>query len=294
MLSLPPAAGVNEKYDGVPLVVFPDPAEAVEHLLSVLYSPAGLSLRPKDPDNPIHVVGLTRLAIKYEIEVLRDAIFQQIAADWPEDLASWDARIAEEKLCQEALSLDHESYDKDTLDEIFPEPAAAINFGLEFGVHSMLPAAFYRLATIPAHQDWDVYRNMDHPNYGDHWSDLYDGLRTAHWGSLSSQVLMHLILLREELKGQTREIISTFSLLHDKCAKRVSCKKTKAELLKNYLSSPSESRFSDPMTVLKRLLDQTENWEICRLCKWFTRDKLLLVRQGVWSTVVKTVVPESS
>lgn len=103
------------------------------------------------------LLGTLRLATKYQVDALRSRIVRHFEADWPRTLAEWDRLESEidsmmEEHQDEKNLEDFNQVDGLFLDERLPEPAAAIRLAIEFGIPSILPAAFYTLArTTP---DW--------------------------------------------------------------------------------------------------------------------------------------------
>ena len=91
------------------------------------------------------------------MDSFRSRIVRHFEADWPRTLAEWDRLEAEiDYMMEEHQDDKNEDYygrvDGLFLDQRLPEPAAAIRLALEFGIPSILPAAFYTLAqTTP---DW--------------------------------------------------------------------------------------------------------------------------------------------
>lgn len=117
MFTFPHPAAV-ENYDGAPVVDMPDNAENLESFLKVLYnlrysryqkallrqliiSRSALPNRRYDPDTPLLVAGVLRMATKYQIEFLRERIVQIIEADWPKTVEEWDAMEAHIELLEQ-------------------------------------------------------------------------------------------------------------------------------------------------------------------------------------------------
>ncbi|KAI0069785.1 hypothetical protein K474DRAFT_1564560, partial [Panus rudis PR-1116 ss-1] len=82
--------GVNETYDGVPLVELSDDADDWEMMLSVLYYPVKIRLNLLNPDTPIIAVRILRISHKYDMPGFRDSIVEQIEAIWPTNLPEYD------------------------------------------------------------------------------------------------------------------------------------------------------------------------------------------------------------
>ncbi|PIL28623.1 hypothetical protein GSI_08665 [Ganoderma sinense ZZ0214-1] len=158
-------AAPAEAYGGtVPLAeMHGDKAEDFALLLSYLYNPSSLVFRRNDPNTPLIVAGVVRLADKYLIEPLHRRLVQQVCDDWPTRLTEYDIRQGEvDALRKVAMSNYPIRYspddDRQRLSDVIPEPASAIMFAYEFGCPQILPAAFYRLSLIPVTHDWSSTR----------------------------------------------------------------------------------------------------------------------------------------
>ncbi|KAI0703883.1 hypothetical protein C8T65DRAFT_830892 [Cerioporus squamosus] len=137
----------SDTYDGAPVADMPgDRAEDLALLLSYLYNPSRL-----DPNKPVEVSGVIRLADKYLLEPLHDHLVQQVASDWPTTLHEWDIREAELQAIRKVSNQEEKQ-----LWGRIPEPVAAILFAQEFGCPQLLPAAFYQLAQINFKHAYEV------------------------------------------------------------------------------------------------------------------------------------------
>ena len=107
----------------------------------------GTAYKRFDPNTPVLVQGALKLAMKYECDALRHRIVSSLEADWPQTLAQWDARRAEAVLLRSEHSLQLTGRVNGLyLDDRLPEPASAIRLASDYGIPSILPAAFYTLA----------------------------------------------------------------------------------------------------------------------------------------------------
>lgn len=100
------------------------------------------------PDNLVRVHGIMRLAVKYDVEVVRGEIIKRIEADWPSTFDEWSRREREMKGC---------NYHK------FPEPAAAVRFAMEFDCPRILRAALYELARVTTLTEWNPPNQLGRP-----------------------------------------------------------------------------------------------------------------------------------
>ncbi|KAF8195644.1 hypothetical protein K438DRAFT_1826289 [Mycena galopus ATCC 62051] len=192
MFTLPPPDVNCDIYDGVPFVRMPDDAKDIESLLKVLYNPSELPHKRLDPLTPINVRRTLAMAVKYEMDRLRDRIVTQLQADWPYSLAEWD-RLETEIRCleEEHNNADHYAVDGLYLDERLPEPAAAIRLATEWDIPRIMPSAVYHLSRLTTENDWLEGRE----------DRLTLVERTARWDLLEAADLKLVLKVREMLTG---------------------------------------------------------------------------------------------
>ncbi|PIL28653.1 hypothetical protein GSI_08695 [Ganoderma sinense ZZ0214-1] len=152
-------AGPNESYDGVPIVKMEgDNAEDLAQLLNYLYNPTEMTFKRFDPNTPLVVSGVIRLADKYCIESLREHLIKAVVSDWPTTLDEWDAFQAEIEAVKKRIRLTWHRKppsEWEYLCDHVPEPASVIVFAQEFGCHQILPAAFSQLMLISPNNYWE-------------------------------------------------------------------------------------------------------------------------------------------
>ncbi|KAF7791806.1 hypothetical protein EIP86_002830 [Pleurotus ostreatoroseus] len=139
MLSFEPGQGSHDMYDGVPRVDLTDEAEDLNSLLGAMYNVATLPLRRFDPDKPRLLMGTMRLAIKYEVDGIRDVIMRSVEEDWPHDAESYGVWLAERT---RAIQLHQDWW------HYVPEPAAAMQFATTFDCDKILAGVLYHMATL--------------------------------------------------------------------------------------------------------------------------------------------------
>ncbi|KAM5546263.1 hypothetical protein V8D89_000389 [Ganoderma adspersum] len=148
-------AAPAEVYDGVPLAeMFGDKAEDFAVLLNYLYNSSFLVFKRHDPNIPLTVSGVIRLADKYLIEPLHLRLVQEVCAAWLTTLVGYDIKQAEIDSLS-ALPLNAPQKYHGRLADAIPEPVSAILFAREFDCPQILSAAFYTLSHIPITHDWD-------------------------------------------------------------------------------------------------------------------------------------------
>ncbi|TBU54921.1 hypothetical protein BD310DRAFT_951150 [Dichomitus squalens] len=248
MFSIPPLLATGsrthfaESYDGVVHVQMPDTAEELISFLTMFYDPLGTAYKRFDPNTPVLIDGALKLAMKYECDALRRRITASLEADWPQTLAQWDARRAEAVILRSEHSLQLTGkVDGLYLDDRLPEPASAIRIASDYGIPSILPAAFYTLALLSTDADWDECR----ANPGKH---LRFGARTARWRLLDKRDLMRLVHGQKLLAAHTRAIgTDIFGL---RCQRGVKgCTKARGDCWK-YFQENAPNSMDDPLDIL--------------------------------------------
>ena len=85
-----------------------------------------------------------RLAVKYDVEMIRTIILRHIESEWPQTASEWEhrqtERLPDPRLChteEDCKSIPHDR---------LPDPALAVRFGVEFNCPEIVSAAFYQLA----------------------------------------------------------------------------------------------------------------------------------------------------
>ncbi|PCH34156.1 hypothetical protein WOLCODRAFT_22496 [Wolfiporia cocos MD-104 SS10] len=231
-----------ETCDGVVHVQMPDSAEDLASFLEVLYDPLGTAYKRFNPNTPVLVEGTLKLATKYECDALRTRIVENLEADWPQTLAQWDARRAEGILARSEHAQQFTGKVNGLyLDDRLPEPASAIRIASDYGIPSILPAAFYQLALLSTDADWDEYR----ANPGKH---LRFGARTARWRLLDKRDLLRLVHGQRLIAAYTRDI-GTY-VFGRRCQRAVkSCAKARTECWK-YFQENAPISMDDPLDIL--------------------------------------------
>ena len=85
-----------------------------------------MSFRRFDPNKPVSLSGVVRLADKYLIEPLREHLVEQVVSDWPQTLDEWEKWKAEISRIEKGLEK------SERLCDHIPEPVTAINFATKF------------------------------------------------------------------------------------------------------------------------------------------------------------------
>ena len=203
---------------------------------------SGTAYKRFDPNTPVLVEGALKLAMKYECDALRHRIVSSLEADWPQTLAQWDARRSEAVILRSEHSLQLTGKVNGLyLDDRLPEPASAIRIASDYGIPSILPAAFYTLALLSTDADWDAFR----ANPGKH---LRFGARTARWRLLDKRDLMRLVHGQKLLAAHTRAIGT--DIFGMRCQRGVKgCSKARSDCWK-YFQENAPNSMDDPLDIL--------------------------------------------
>ncbi|KIP07176.1 hypothetical protein PHLGIDRAFT_46105, partial [Phlebiopsis gigantea 11061_1 CR5-6] len=202
-----PTTSTQDLYDGAPLVQVTDTAEELAALFSALYDPSSLCLPRFDPDIPIRLAGVMRLASKYSIDTIRNRIVDIMNDNWPQTYEQWQIFQAEISAIKAVHKENNGLVDGRSFEERIPEPAAAIRFARDFNIPSILPFAFYTLAGIPQSMDWDESRKVKDFR---HHSTVIWMKRTAKWAQLDIVDYRTFVKCREALKNDVVEIMVHF------------------------------------------------------------------------------------
>ncbi|KIP05782.1 hypothetical protein PHLGIDRAFT_44007, partial [Phlebiopsis gigantea 11061_1 CR5-6] len=191
MFGLPSKQDVNETYEGVPVVHLHDEYEDLETFLSALYS-FGLSTKRLDPDTPLLVRGVLKLASKYQVDAVRSRIVQCLEEDWPTTPLAWLRLCHDEKLYNDGFTRYHTLGSGEYAEDKFPEPASAIRLARDFDIPSILPAAYLKLLYADPTLDWDAIRKEPETPCG-------RMVRSARWRLLDQTDLLRLAQGRSRL-----------------------------------------------------------------------------------------------
>ncbi|EIW56205.1 uncharacterized protein TRAVEDRAFT_50686 [Trametes versicolor FP-101664 SS1] len=290
-------AGLGPTYDGQPLVELSDEAESLSCLLTYFYNPFEPLCTRWDPNAPILLSPVIRLADKYVVEGLRASLIKRVVSDWPCTLAAWDASEGEANAILKHRVLSGTNTGR-FVDQI-PEPAAAIAFAREFGCTEILPAAFYQLCRINIKEDFE---QTDH--------SYLKYKRLARWSLLDLENITRYLHGREELRTYCKYIRRAFDegepLFYgcipywafpdcpwvvpeeEKDRSERPCYAFAERILQ--LAWPEDEE-CDPLDGLLRLLDYESLPEVkkgypkgfCEKCGWEFGEWLRRNRQGLWN-----------
>lgn len=147
-------------------------------------------------DTPIRIRDALHLASKYMMADLRAKLVRIVEREWPLTVADMEVRT------QLFLDLMHNSrggasHGVCTVNawpvNLVPEPAAAVMLAEEFGIKSIMPAAYYELSRCSPTRVWGSF---DATKYSD---------KPARWSCLSAKALLKLYRLQTFMVGLTNE-----------------------------------------------------------------------------------------
>lgn len=122
---------------------------------------------------PLEMLGVLKLATQYSVASVRTVIQRCLTEAWPQTLKDWDtqrdhlARVAAQCARVGAGGKLRGKY----LDQMFPEPAAALHLAVECSFWKLVPVALYQLALVDPTHHWGVVDE----------AHLRAGGRTARW-----------------------------------------------------------------------------------------------------------------
>ncbi|KAI0699088.1 hypothetical protein BC835DRAFT_1541450 [Cytidiella melzeri] len=290
LFTLPQSPDQAETYDGVPLVVLPDPYPDVKELLQMLYDPSRLPYPCRRAteewlQDVFRVSRVFQLVAKYELNALRDRLKDVLETFWPETLKEWTDK---EDTVQELRRHDT---------SVLPRPNIAIRIGYDAGVPSILPAAFYNLHVMTSRLPMDMAccnLNADGSNYahsqaGWQLANLHD----SPLSNLGVKEIAQLMQGRDWLWVVVTNLISEVirdALTNRRCALREPgsiLKKTCYPATDGILGRYRDARdlrelCDDPLDGLilikKRFRDQT----MCQSCRKHVCKIFDAFRQYIW------------
>ncbi|GJE96801.1 hypothetical protein PsYK624_130070 [Phanerochaete sordida] len=293
MFAMPVQRDTNETYDGLPMVQLHDDAEDLDAFIKFLYN-FGIPLKRLDPDTPLRVQGILKLAAKYQVDSIRTRIVQRLEDDWPTSALSWlrfsnDERLFSED-CARYISLEDGKYPEDN----FPEPAAAIRLARDFDIPSILPAAYLRLLYADPTLNWDdIRRKRD--------GAPARSIRSARWHLLDHVDMLRVAQGRLRLVQSLPHVHRAFLLGSQACHGDVgeddededgtpNCHQIivrrhgefSAARYSSFWTGVDEAGRPDPIAVLQKLRDAAADWKMCASCTELFRSKVASEIKRLW------------
>ncbi|KAJ7747301.1 hypothetical protein B0H16DRAFT_1555451 [Mycena metata] len=153
MLAMPSPPAMDQ-YDEAPLVEMPDDADDLRALLFLLFTPDSISGLLNSPRFPRKLLEPTRLAKKYQVDWILQAVASQLQKSWPTTLLGWDRAITNDHEQTSLMFSGGPMHNDGTLEfPLLPEPVSSIHLARLCDTPAILPFAFYRLLTWPIIDD---------------------------------------------------------------------------------------------------------------------------------------------
>ena len=147
-----------------------------------------LSLPRFDPDLPIRLTPVMKIATKYQVESVRERVVTLMHDSWPQSFEQWlSIHFELARIKGQHKKANGGPVGGNYLHQRIPEPCAAIRFARDYDIPSILPAAFYCLSGIPSNCNWEDPLKRT------------NNRERARWGLLDAFDLRRLVRLREVL-----------------------------------------------------------------------------------------------
>ncbi|KLO13609.1 hypothetical protein SCHPADRAFT_873886 [Schizopora paradoxa] len=270
--------GGPEDLSEIPTVFLADDAEGIADLFNILYGPQGFNLftRKRNPDFPLQGMKLLKIADKYELDAIKNAIVSRMSTDWPKSLEEWDTIDA-----NGALFEGNFIRRSDWPEELIPEPISAAILAKEGKITDIMAATFY-----------DVYRsyrfiNWDNP--GPTGVDTSYSHKGARWALATPEHLRKLLLI-QEIIDRTLAQNSPFVFLQgavgegiEGCQTAHICQPLVAKKAFEVVGDIWDSR--DPLALLRQFIDWSNGSILCPFCKAEILDQASVTRTEIWEKV---------
>lgn len=206
---------------------------------------------------PFKVRDILKMATKYQADALRARIVQHIEADWPPDVYSWEKLDARIQILHYHC-LRSARCDDDTpyyLDDYLPEPASAIRLAREYNIPSILPSAFYHLASLDISDDWVKLRVI--PGDGSP-IELERTQRTARWSLLSADDWLCYQRGKHAMSVQGSHTYDVFCFGNPPCGNTT-------HITQNII--PPLEELKNPLRFMCDLVKQYEDGTVTKCCR---------------------------
>ena len=218
---------------------------------------------------------MLKVAEKYQVDTVKRFVTAQMERDWPTSIFEWATQRAELSHVEMLDSLGMTSVDGPYPDDVFPEPAAAIRLAVDYGIPSILPAAFYCLSTIGIEDDWDRYRGgpwLFGEQKNQSTSPICTLRRTARWSLLDKDILQRLFIGRTELDRRMQRF-GPHSIEHP-CNTSGKCSVSLVELWNVWMARVEGRRRAYPvLEAFFEFVRETRGSSLCWLCqKMFAKE----------------------
>jgi len=252
----------------------------------MLYDPLKLPYKKHHPETIYAIQGPLKLATKYKMDSLRRRFINMLQVDWPSELSKYDQRRAD----MNNPSWHQSGHQYGALPHLCSDPARVICLAKDCDVKSVLPLAYYELATaynpINLDPDYGVFDRpiAKHVLTAEDWGVLLRGRdfiqhRLAKFvkGVLSAQPP-----LRSDGRFNCRRIVGK-----DEDVEVWGCGQIARDWWFDYSYEAliDVNTFRDPLAFLKSLPEQIAKLDLCPNCRVWMQNLMLLERQNVWNSL---------
>lgn len=233
--------------------------------------PSRLPSQERDPHKMQPLRHVLELTDKYAMDILRQDIVADVERIWPSTLRQWDMADLHVQVRMQAMRRNlYDDLDRGLhlLDDLYPEPATAIQLARACNVPHILPAAFYHLSRISLYDDWDEIRHFD--DIPDH------GQQSALWMQLSAQDFLCLFKGKQKLQGVARDVL----FLRD-CPVCCSFPCHRSSFIDQLREACKNS--TDILHTARLYIDKADQGDgLCAACSFYISHKLINFRQQLW------------
>ncbi|GJE94007.1 hypothetical protein PsYK624_101750 [Phanerochaete sordida] len=272
-----------------PLYHMKDSAQDLSEFLRAVYEPGTLLLPESAPDTPLRLAPIMKLAVKYQVASIQASVTDIMSRAWPQSLSEWlDAR-AQRKLLEQKYTDAMNTADNYTgmldgkhLADRLPEPAAALRFAHDCGLHGVLPAAYYALASVPAAKDWDELQRAS----PDSFDDIH--LRAARWSLLRPDEWRRLVRGREHLGRSVALTLEAYGRTDEFEERLGDCCRGEASALATRLrggvlrNGAFDALLPDPIELTQQLFEAVPSWGLCTSCTDTLQGDLRFAQECLW------------
>lgn len=163
------------------------------------------------------------------------------------------------------------------VEENFPEPVSSIMFAMNHDIHSILPAAFYRLALAGSDYEWEKTHPQDFVGYDDSVN-----ISSARWSLLDRDTLLRFLRGKDELFRLFRDQIqnlkvplSNAEFRSPHCLSVYICSDAMTRMAKGLIDFVMRGREDsttigfadlDCLAILEDLVDYPTEEDLCTAC----------------------------
>lgn len=218
---------------------------------------------------------LLSLATKYQVDGIRRRIVEFVKEDWPQDLEEWHLFRAQ---FDSRLNFSHVAMQgefSNAAEDYFPEPASALRLAIDFGITSILPAAYYRLAISSV----QLQRGEDFDGQGQ-MSARWDLLERTDWLRLTRGKEL-LFIAAEDLHAKLSQWVHVSQCKHQKCTNAAD----DPEHVFGWMLDAEFARKPDLLAKIFESLEGVMETTLCMGCSYQVEEELRKVLADTWDNL---------